>query len=79
MNTLRTDSFYAERRVNGDVLIQQEGIYGQQVTVRIPMNQRNELAGLLLFDVELNEEEWTPNYNHPPYKVDYNTRPWEPE
>lgn len=79
MNALTTDSFYAERRVNGDVLIRQDGIYGQRITVRIPNEQREELAKLLRPNMESDEEEWMPNYNRPPYKVDYNTFPWEPE
>lgn len=79
MTTLTTDSFYAERRVNGDVLIQQEGIYEQRVTVRIPMEQCKKLAGLLLDSVDLSEKEWMPNYNKPPYEVDYVHRAGEPE
>lgn len=88
MTTLTTDSFYVERQRNGDVWIMPRSrkwtLNGQTPPeesdpIIIPCEKCQELAQLLWPSVESDEKEWTPNYNRPPYKVDYNTLPWEPE
>lgn len=90
MSALTTDSFIAERQPNGDVWItnRTRNIGGKTRTplapeesepIIIPQEKREALAKLLWPDMELTEEEWIPNYNRPPYKVDYAHRTGEPE
>lgn len=77
MNELMTARFRVERQSNGDVWISNRAFKSEVIV--IPQSQCKELAELLWPRVEPDEEEWIPNYNRPPYKVDYSTRPWEPE
>lgn len=88
MTTLTTDSIYAERQRNGDVWISSRtrkwtagGKFPptEPEPIIIPQSKCKELAELLWPNVESDEEEWVPNYQRPPYKVDYTHYAGEPE